>query len=978
MVKKTGDSERGLHFTRYFSRASEDPLLTQFPAGKIDYERRTAIVEEADKDDPRKRVVVYRQENVEVPRQWSQLATNIVAGKYFYGDLAIPGDREDSTKLLVRRVARFIAGSGLKQGYFSSPQQAQIFQDELEVLAINQFASFNSPVWFNAGVWDSYRERTGKHPRTGSRGHFRYDTTKGRTVEIPKGEMMKYPQASACFIQRVKDEMDDIMALAAKEAALFKLGSGSGTDLSSLRSSREKLSGGGTPSGPLSFLRVYNEIAQVVQSGGKTRRAAKMNTLRVIHPDIKEFIEAKTIEEKKAQALQKEGYSGGLNGDAYRTVAFQNANLSVRLSDDFMRAATAGEIWTTREVTTGKPSVSYPAKDLLGKIAEGTWYCGDPGVQYEDTINRWHTCKNDGTINSSNPCSEFMFLDDSACNLASLNLLKFLNTDGSFDISSFQRAASTVLLAQEILVDSANYPSKVIAEKSHKYRPLGLGYANLGALLMARGLPYDSEEGRAYAGAITSLMTSTAYRTSSEIAETRGAFERFGANKESMLEVIAMHQRASEAMKLEALPEKDRAIAMAAKDNWALSMQKGKKTGFRNAQVTVLAPTGTIGFMMDCDTTGIEPDIALVKYKQLAGGGKMRIINQTVPAALKTLGYDPKTIEGIIGHIDKEDTIEGAPGLQPQHLPIFDCAFPPAQGIEKRSIPWQAHLRMMAAVQPFLSGAISKTVNMTEQSTVEDIVNAYTMGHELGLKAVAIYRDGSKWAQPVTTTSAGKSGLETEVATVETQPVRKRLPSTRLSLTKKFTIGMGENAHEGYMTLGMGDDGKLRELFVTMGAEGSTVNGWADAWATAVSLCLQYGVPLEALVRKFEHMRFAPAGLVPPEKTRGVLDQLVQGPHTTPSPVSYIMKYSQAAFPNGSWIGSPPKLLAEGIKKPEETPHLEEVHEEGRADIPSSPNGSGLTCPTCHGPAKPKDRCGSTICLDPNCGAVIIKSCGES
>ncbi len=747
------------------------------------------------------------------------------------------------------------------------------FHDELTSLCVNQYGSFNSPVWFNVGLFHHYGI-------SGPANNWRWDE-ETRTVARATSAY-QYPQASACFIQSVGDDMEGIMALAKSEAMLFKFGSGTGTDLSSLRSSSEKLSGGGKPSGPVSFMRVYDAIASVVKSGGKTRRAAKMQTLKCWHPDILEFIECKTKEEKKAQSLIRSGYEANFNGEAYSSVMFQNANLSVRCTDAFLTAVEADGEWTTRAVTTGRPMQTYKARVLMDKIAEGTWLCGDPGVQYEDTIQRWHTCPNTAPINSSNPCSEYMFIDDSACNLSSINLMKFRRDDGSFDAERFRAAVRIFITAQEILVDHASYPTDRIAANSHKFRPLGLGYANLGSLLMAAGLPYDSREGRSLAAAITAIMHGQAYLTSSEHAAHVGAFEGFAVNREPMLRVMEMHRDA--AVVIDDLAPAD--LLAEARTVWSECLDMGRKHGYRNSQVTVLAPTGTIAFMMDCDTTGIEPDIALVKYKQLAGGGMLKIINRTVPMALRKLGYDEPVIRGVLDYVDEHDTIEGAPGLKDEHLPVFDCAFVPPQG--GRSIHFRGHLRMMAAVQPFLSGAISKTCNVPNEATIADIRAAYLEGWKLGLKALAIYRDGSKGSQPVSTKaeSNDEAGTRDTAASVSeirpasdagslpaaseahrgervasgaapaNQPRRERLPHTRRSLTHKFDI----QGHEGYINVGFYPDGRPGELFITMAKEGSTIGGLMDVLGTAISIGLQYGVPLEVFVNKFAHSRFEPAG----------------------------------------------------------------------------------------------------------------------
>jgi len=654
--------------------------------------------------------------------------------------------------------------------------------------------------------------------------------------------------------------MEDIMRLAKAEAMLFKYGSGTGTDLSTLRSSREKLSGGGTPSGPLSFMRVYDQIAGVIKSGGKTRRAAKMQSLRCDHPDIREFISCKHEEEKKARALIERGYDGSFNGDAYSSVMFQNANLSVRVTDEFMQAALDDADWQTYAVTTGEPMVKYKARELLGQIAESSHACGDPGVQYHTTINAWHTCPESGEICASNPCSEYMFLNDSACNLASLNLIKFRREDGTFDVRRFRAAVRIFIIAQEILVDHGSYPSERICRNSHDYRPLGLGYANLGSLIMSLGLAYDSDAGRAHAGAITAVLTATAYATSAELASRVGSFPQFYRNRRPMLEVIRRHQSALEDIDGSHCQE---GLLEAAREAWGEALAAGEQWGYRNAQVSVLAPTGTIGFMMDCDTTGIEPDIALVKYKQLAGGGMFKIVNRTVPQALERLGYTAEQVAEIMEYIEDNDMIEGAPHLREEHLSVFDCAFKPAKG--RRCIHYMGHIRMMAAVQPFLSGAISKTVNMPNHVTPDDIMQVYIDGWKLGLKAVAIYRDGSKRIQPINVTDGTAESKDRSVQTVNREmleaarrePHRQRLPATRPSLTHKFDVA----GHEGYLNVGLYEDGRPGELFITMAKEGSTVGGMMDAFATAISLCLQYGVPLDSLVNKFSHQRFEPSGM---------------------------------------------------------------------------------------------------------------------
>ncbi len=782
--------------------------------------------------------LLFEQKDCEVPAGWSQLATNVVVSKYFYGERET-SERESSVRQLVHRVTRTITDWGIEDGYFASAEDGERFYRDLTWLCLHQHGAFNSPVWFNVGLHHQYGVK-------GAKCNWYWDR-QTRTVRQPDNPY-EYPQGSACFIQSVDDNMEGIMRLATSEAMLFKFGSGTGTDLSTIRSHREKLSGGGHPSGPLSFMRVYDQIAAVVKSGGKTRRAAKMQSLKVWHPDIMEFIECKHKEEQKARCLiEKGGYEANFNGEAYSSILFQNANLSVRVTDEFMRAVEQDETWETHWVTeTGRTGPTYRAKEMLDRMAECAWHCGDPGVQYDTTINRWHTCPNSGRINASNPCSEYMFLDDTACNLASINLMKFRQEDGTFDVDRFQAACRLFLIAQEILVDHASYPTDQIAMNSHLFRPLGLGYSNLGSLIMTSGLPYDSDGARGVCGAITALLHGAANLTSTELAASVGPFEGYAANKEPFLRVMQMHRDAVE----EIDPACPAYLRQAARKTWDQVLSQGREQGFRNAQATVLAPTGTISFLMDCDTTGIEPDIALVKYKQLAGGGMLKIINGTVPRALEALGYNAVQTENICKYIEENDTIEGAPELRHEHLAVFDCAFKPANGV--RSIPWRAHVSMMAAAQPFLSGAISKTVNMPSDTTPEEIAEAYHWGWQLGLKALAIYRDGSKQSQPLSTTTEGDKAEEKLAA----RPRRERLPDTRQSVTHKFNVA----GHEGYVTVGLYDDGRPGELFITMAKEGSTVGGLMDSFGTAISLSLQYGVPLSELVNKFSHSRFEPMG----------------------------------------------------------------------------------------------------------------------
>jgi ribonucleoside-diphosphate reductase alpha chain len=795
----SSEKRAGLSFRRHFTKPGRHPY------DEVSWELRSAIIND-ERGQP-----VFEQHGIEVPSTWSQTATNIVASKYFRGQLGSPV-RERSVRGLISRVVDTISSWGEAQGYFATPEDLKAFSDDLTHLLVHQKAAFNSPVWFNVGI-------------------------------------EKHPQASACFINSVNDTMDSILGLAKTEGMLFKFGSGTGSNLSSIRSSLEPLAGGGTASGPVSFMRGYDAFAGVIKSGGKTRRAAKMVILNADHPDVVEFINSKAEEERKAWALIEAGYEGAFNvkGGAYDSVFFQNANHSVRVTDEFMRAVVEDREWQTRYVLTGEPCQTYKARDLMKMMAEAAWQCGDPGVQFDTTINDWHTCSNTARINASNPCSEYMFLDDTACNLASLNLMKFRREDGEFDVESFKAACRTVITAQEILVDNASYPTPAIDRNSHDYRPLGLGYANLGVLLMDRGLPYDSDAGRAYAAAITALMHGEAYAQSARVASAMGPFAGYAKNTEPMLRVIDKHRQHAHMVDSTLVP---REVLQSALTVWDEAYALGVQHGYRNSQVTVLAPTGTIGFMMDCDTTGIEPDIALVKYKKLVGGGVMKIVNQSVPGVLKKLGYSAAEAQDILKHIDEKEMIEGAPHLKEEHLAIFDCAFPPANG--KRSIHYMGHIKMMAAVQPFLSGAISKTVNMPTDATAEEIANAYLESWRLGLKAVAVYRDGCKRSQPLSTSKEEGS----DAAATGQRPARRKLPDERKSITHKFSIA----GHEGYITVGMYEDGKPGEIFLVMAKEGSTISGLMDAFATSISMALQYGVPLEALVEKFSHVRFEPSG----------------------------------------------------------------------------------------------------------------------
>ena len=991
-----------MRMERIFSDAQTSPF------DQIEWDKRTAeITDDAGK-------VIFKQEGVEVPRSWSLLATKVVVSKYFYGEQNT-SERETSVRQLIHRVTRTIADWGVKDGYLSA-EDGQVFYDDLTWLCLNQYGAFNSPVWFNVGLFHQYG--VGKQSAKGNWYFNRQTKTAERAAT-----QYEYPQGSACFIQSVEDNMESIMRLAHSEAMLFKYGSGTGTDLSPIRSSKEKLSGGGRPSGPLSFLKVYDQVANVVKSGGKTRRAAKMNTLRDWHGDIEEFIDCKQKEEKKAWALIEQGYDGSYNGDAYGSVMYQNENLSVRVSDAFMQAALDGKEWWTRSTTTGKPLQRKDASALLDKVAQGTHICGDPGLQYDGAIQKWHTCKGTEPIHSTNPCSEYVFLNNTACNLASLNLMKFKREDGSFDTERFKAAVRVFITAQEILVDNASYPTKEIAENSHIFRTLGLGFANLGSLIMSYGLAYDSDEGRALAGALTSIMTGQSYETSADLAERIGPFPGYrdarcaGVDKplqknnvESTLGVIQLHRDAVENIQA----SRDfNYLKDEARRSWDRALDKGRRHGYRNAQVTVLAPTGTIAFLMDCDTTGVEPDIALVKYKLLAGGGMLKIVNRTVPEALRRLGYSDEEIKSIIAHVEKHDTIEDVveagqtipSGLRPEHLPVFDCAFKAFKG--KRSIHYMAHLKMMAAAQPFISGAISKTVNLPNDATVADIRNAYVEAWKMGLKCVAIYRDGSKRSQPLNTKKTNEGGgtqstaagdprlqeLETEVARLRQQagmPLRRRLPETRNAKTHKFEIA----GHEGYITVGLFEDGQPGELFVTMAKEGSTIGGLMDTIGALTSMALQYGVPLESLVRKFAHQRFEPSGFTKNPDIRNassITDYVFRW-----MALEFIPGYREAMSPGAQQPDLAMPGLQEEIKKNVNRPVRELPLSEDTEMIarkPATDSGNGVR----NGSGSVHGRAITTLSdaiahfqLDaptcPNCGHVTVRNgacykclnCGES
>jgi ribonucleoside-diphosphate reductase alpha chain len=786
------------------------------PFDTVEWELRDARIGHGDR-------VAFEQLGVEFPKSWSQNATNIVAQKYFRGQLGSP-ERESSVKEMISRVAGTITGWGRAGGYFASEEDARAFNHELTHILLNQMAAFNSPVWFNVGFEES-------------------------------------PQCSACFILSVDDTMESILAWNTKEGNIFRGGSGSGINLSNIRGSMEPLAKGGTASGPVSFMRGADSWAGTIKSGGKTRRAAKMVVLNVDHPDILQFIQCKAKEEDKAAALRDAGFDMSIDGDGFFSIQYQNANNSVRVTDEFMRAVEEDGEWHLTARATGEP-VGEPvsARELMREIAVAAWRCADPGVQYDTTINHWHTSPNSGRINASNPCSEYMHVDNSACNLASLNLMKFRRADGTFEVASFEHTVDIMLLAQEIVVGPSSYPTDEIAANARAFRQLGLGYANLGAYLMSNGMPYDSDQGRGAAAAITALMTGRGYRRSAEVAAALGSYDHYTENREPHNNVMRMHREASYAIPDAAC--EDGELLAAARRSWDEAVELGERFGYRNAQATVLAPTGTISFLMDCDTTGVEPDFSLVKFKELVGGGQMTIVNRTVPLALQTLGYSEQQVEQIEAHLAEHDTILGAPGLSEEHLAVFDVA------VGERAITHMGHIKMMGAVQPFLSGAISKTVNMPQESTVEDIADAYTQAWRLGIKALAIYRDGSKTAQALRTDA--QKGVEKPAdvdalveaavtkALAEAGPRRKRMPRERQSITHKFSIG----GHEGYITAGMYDDGTVGEIFLTdIGKEGSTLRGMMNSFATAISMALQYGVPLETLVQKFSHMRFEPEGI---------------------------------------------------------------------------------------------------------------------
>ena len=835
----------GPEIRHFFTKPGTDPLDEVF------WEKRDAVIAGENGE------VFFEQKGIEVPQGWSQMATNVVSQKYFRGIVGTD-ERENSVRHLMERVTRTITSWGKQQEYFKSADQAETFCHELSYLLVTQRASFNSPVWFNVGVEEN-------------------------------------PQCSACFINSIEDTMESILDLVKTEGMLFKWGSGTGSNFSSLRSCRENLAGGGTASGPVSFMKGFDAFAGVIKSGGKTRRAAKMVILNADHPDIEDFISCKVDEEQKAWTLIDAGYDGSFNGEAYASVFFQNSNNSVRVTDEFMEAVVKDRDWALRSVRSHEPMGTIKARKLMQLITESAHNCGDPGLQFDTTINQWHTCAASGRINASNPCSEFMFLDDSACNLSSLNLRKFQDEDGETDIEALCRAVDVMILAQEILVDNARYPNLKIEANSRRYRPLGLGYANLGALLMSRGLPYDSDAGRAYAAAVTALMHGEAYRFSSVLAAERGPFEQYRPNAPHMLEVMERHQQSIDKID-EAFVPYD--MMQSIRELWTDVVRRGQTHGFRNAQVTVLAPTGTIGFMMDCDTTGIEPDIALVKYKKLVGGGMLKMVNNTVPEALVRLGYDEKQVKEIEKFVEDNDTIEGAPHILEEHQKVFDCAFKPRKGT--RCISYMGHIRMMSSVQPFLSGAISKTVNLPAESTTEDIEEAYMQAWKLGLKSIAVYRDGCKRVQPLTISREDQQEeqevkLPPQEVDGPPQAVRHKLPEERRGMTHKFSVG----THEGYLTVGLYPDGRPGEIFIVMAKEGSAISGLMDSFALAVSMALQHGVPLNVLVDKFSHTRFEPQGFTGNPKIG----------HAS-SIMDYLFRWLELKFPGGKFIERAPAVPA--------------------------------------------------------------------
>jgi ribonucleoside-diphosphate reductase alpha chain len=921
---------------RFFSKEGKSVFQFDYKGNPINW-----ISEEVSVTDDKGRVI-FKQPNVQRPDFWSALAIKVVSSKYFWGN-QLKNEREDSVEKLIGRVTRFIGRQSFKQGYFDE-KGSQILRDEIASICLNQLCVFNSPVWFNAGIqeYDS---------NAGGVSSFVWDSKSGDVINSKK--TMDRPQCSACFIQSVEDDMDSIMKVQVAEANLFKAGSGTGSNRSPLRSSKETITGGGRASGPVSFMKGYDAYAGIIKSGGKTRRAAKMEILNVDHPDIMKFINAKPNEERKAWALIEQGYDGGMNGEAYETIAFQNCNMSVRINDQFMESVKKDGDWVTKMVSNGEDCEKFKARDILNKIAEGTWICGDPGIQNDSIINKYHTCKNSGRQNATNPCSEYSFLDDTACNLASINLLKFRTNDGGFDVEKFKKTVKHFITAMDVIVDGASYPTEEIARRSHIFRTLGLGYANLGALLMSWGLPYDSDEGRAVAAAITAIMAGEGYKTSADLARIVGSFPGYKDNRECMLDVIRMHRNHVKEINVEKIPTDLRDLVNVAWDCWTEALELGEKYGYRNAQATLLAPTGTIAFMMDCDTTGIEPDIALVKYKVLAGGGMLKIVNRTVGLALDRLGYNEEQIKEIIDYIDKNDMIEGAPELRDEHLPVFDCAFKPAKG--KRAIEYKGHVEMMSVTQPFLSGAISKTINMPEDSKVEEIAEAYFYAWEKGLKAIAIYRENSKRSQALNTQKTEGEMVKRGHGNLSRDPLE--LPQTRKSITHRFEIA----GHKGYLTVGLYDNGKPGEIFITMAKEGSTIKGLMDAWARSMSLNLQYGVPVNNLFGKFRHQKFEPSGFVK-NVDGGEIDGKMNQIRTASSIVDYVAQFMINSFGEGSG----------GVEVNFEDLSLVEEKEEQKALTDFG--NEGLTCPICGGPAK---RIGNCAIVCTSCMQTTRSGCGE-
>ncbi len=910
--------KNGLIIGRYFTESGK-PAEAYFEWDKSDVD----ITDDSG-------IKLFTQKDVETPVKWSPLARIITASKYFFGEHGTK-QRETSVKNLVGRVSSTMANWGIKQGYFSSEKEAEVFRNELAYLSYDQRMAFNSPVWFNVGT--HLLAKGSKEKRES------YIIRNGKVISMPLGQELAYPQTAACFIQSVTDTMEGIMELAEREALLFKYGSGTGTNLSTLRSSREKLSSGGKPSGPLAYWAFYDKVAGIVKSGGKTRRASKMDILNTDHPDIMEFINSKRDEERLLHILIDNGIPWQR---AQESVNYQNTNISVRATDAFMQAVIEDKEWQTvpvhnKDMENEMPK--YKAKEMMRAIAEATHFCGDPGMQFHDTVNRWHTCKNSGEIKASNPCSEYMFLNDSSCNLASQNLIAFRKENGTFDIPAFERSVRLTAIAQDLNVDNSSYPTRKIAENSHKFRPLGMGYANLGALIMSLGLPYDSDEARAIASSVTALMTANVYKTSAEMAQKIGPFEEFEKNKEPMLEVMKMHREALKGIQRDKLPKGLENILDTAEERWNEVVELGEKYGFRNAQATVLAPTGTIGFMMDCDTKGVEPEIGLVQTKKLIGGGSLRLVNGTVVSTLRKLGYDETQVKDMEKYISEKETIEGAPHIKEEHLPIFDCSNKPTNAT--RTISTYGHLKMMAAVQPFISGAISKTVNMPKGATVEEIEQAYIDAGKMGLKAVAIYRDQSKRVQPL---NFSEKNLEGKV-----KPVRRKLPNTRPGIIHKFELA----GHEGYLKVGLYDDGTPGETFIDMSKEGTTIKGLMDSLAISMSLNLQYGVPLEKLVEKFRHQKFEPYGLVHghPEI------------HTADSIVDYLAHFLQKQFnlKNGNGEENNETEIADSppIEQKEESEIIEEA---------------GGFCAECGTRMRKKGHCLEKC---PKCGWENPKGCGE-